>query len=82
MLVAKFVALRAMGILASARDITDAVVAALLALLVPGDTITDGGNSSYTNTLARAKLCADKELPYIYSGTNGRCGDLRRAIAW
>jgi len=70
-LVVKLVAPRAVWMMVPAGDATDATVTALLALLAPGDTIVDGGNSNYKNTLDRAKLCAEKQLHYIDCGTSG-----------
>src|SRR5471032_1287860 len=40
--------------------ITDDTVNALLPLLTAGDSVIDGGNSNYKDTLRRAKLYADK----------------------
>ncbi|MCY7355689.1 MAG: decarboxylating 6-phosphogluconate dehydrogenase [Lysobacter sp.] len=70
-LVTALVAPRAVWMMVPAGDITDATITALLALLAPGDTIIDGGNSNYKNTLDRAKLCAEKQLHYIDCGTSG-----------
>jgi len=70
-LVTALVAPRTVWMMVPAGDITDATVTALLALLAPGDTIIDGGNSNYKNTIDRAKLCADKQLQYIDCGTSG-----------
>ena len=70
-LVTALVAPRTVWMMVPAGDITDATVTALLTLLAPGDTIIDGGNSNYKNTIDRAKLCADKQLQYIDCGTSG-----------
>ena len=71
MLVTALAAPRAVWMMVPAGDITDDTVSTLLALLSPGDTIIDGGNSNYKNTLDRAKLCADNQLHYIDCGTSG-----------
>src|SRR3546814_5270560 len=54
-----------------AGDITGGTVDALVKLLSPGDTIVDGGNSNYKNTLDRAKAVSDKGLHYVDCGTSG-----------
>ena len=40
----------------------------LLGLLESGDTLIDGGNSNYKDTLRRAKACADKTIQYVDCG--------------
>ena len=70
-MVAKLAAPRAVWMMVPAGDITGSTVDALLALLDKGDTIIDGGNSNYKNTLDRAKVVADKGLHYVDSGTSG-----------
>ena len=54
-----------------AGAITDSTVTALLGLLESGDTLIDGGNSNYKDTLRRAKACADKTIQYVDCGTSG-----------
>ena len=62
---------RAVWMMVPAGDITGGTVDALLSLLSTGDTIIDGGNSNYKNTLDRAKAAAGKGLHYLDSGTSG-----------
>jgi len=62
---------RAVWMMVPAGDITGSTVDALLSLLSAGDTIIDGGNSNYKNTLDRAKAAAGKGLHYVDSGTSG-----------
>jgi 6-phosphogluconate dehydrogenase len=54
-----------------AGSITDATVDALLEKLAPGDTIIDGGNSNYKDTLARAGRSAEANIHYVDCGTSG-----------
>ncbi len=70
-LVSKLAAPRAVWMMVPAGEITDNTVTALLALLKPGDTIIDGGNSNYKDTLQRAATCAGKQIQYVDSGTSG-----------
>ena len=54
-LVAALPAPRTLWMMVPAGEITDDTVTALCALLEPGDTIIDGGNSNYKDTLRRAE---------------------------
>jgi 6-phosphogluconate dehydrogenase len=62
---------RVVWLMVPAGKITDDTVTALLPLLAAGDTVIDGGNSYYKDTLRRAELCAGKGLRYVDSGTSG-----------
>ena len=70
-LMAALPAPRVLWMMVPAGKITDDTVAALLALLEPGDTLIDGGNSNYKDTLRRAAACADRQLHYVDCGTSG-----------
>ncbi len=62
---------RAVWIMVPAGAITEDTIARLLALLQPGDTIIDGGNSNYHDTIARAQRCAEKGVAFLDAGTSG-----------
>jgi 6-phosphogluconate dehydrogenase len=62
---------RTLWMMVPAGQITDDTVTVLCALLEPGDTIIDGGNSNYKDTLRRAEACAAKQLHYVDCGTSG-----------
>jgi 6-phosphogluconate dehydrogenase len=62
---------RVVWIMVPSGKITDDTVNALLALLAPGDTVIDGGNSNYKDTLRRAAVYAAKSLGYVDTGTSG-----------
>src|SRR5262245_21805737 len=68
-LVARLERPRAVWIMLPAGEITDATVAALLESLDDGDTIVDGGNSNYKDTLRRADAAAAKSIAYVDCGT-------------
>jgi 6-phosphogluconate dehydrogenase len=70
-LVAKLAAPRAVWMMVPAGHITNGTVDTLLDLLAPGDTIVDGGNSNYKDTLDRARQCAGKGIHYVDCGTSG-----------
>jgi 6-phosphogluconate dehydrogenase len=70
-LVAKLPVPRTLWLMVPAGEITDHTLAALLPLLSSKDTVIDGGNSYYKDTLRRAKTFADQNINYIDCGTSG-----------
>jgi 6-phosphogluconate dehydrogenase len=70
-LVAALPAPRALWMMVPAGSITEGTVASLLELLAPGDTVVDGGNSNYKDTLRRADLFAGKGVRLVDCGTSG-----------
>ncbi|XVJ59740.1 MAG: decarboxylating 6-phosphogluconate dehydrogenase [Tepidisphaera sp.] len=49
----------------------DAAIAQILPSLAPGDTIIDGGNSNYKDTIRRGKELAVKGIHFVDCGTSG-----------
>lgn len=70
-LVAALPSPRVIWLMVPAGKITDDTVVALQTLLVQGDTLVDGGNSNYKDTLRRAAAYAGKGLAYVDCGTSG-----------
>jgi 6-phosphogluconate dehydrogenase len=70
-LVAKLATPRTLWLMVPAGAITDDTINALLPLLAAGDTVIDGGNSNYKDTLRRARTLADKQINLVDSGTSG-----------
>jgi len=70
-LVAMLAAPRNIWLMVPAGEITDATVTSLAALLAAGDTVIDGGNSNYRDTLRRAAALARKGIDYVDAGTSG-----------
>ena len=70
-LIAKLPAPRTLWLMVPAGAITDGTLTNLLPLLAAGDTVIDGGNSNYKDTLRRAKMLAEKRLHAIDCGTSG-----------
>ena len=70
-LVAKLPAPRALWLMVPAGGITEDTLTNLLPLLAAGDTVIDGGNSNYKDTLRRSRMFAGKEIDYIDCGTSG-----------
>ena len=70
-LVASLAAPRAVWLMVPAGEVTDATLKQLLGLLATGDTVVDGGNSNYKDTLRRAAAFAEKKIDYVDCGTSG-----------
>lgn len=54
-----------------AGDVTHAMILELIGLLQPGDTIIDGSNNFYKNTLEHGKLLAEKKIHFFDAGVSG-----------
>ena len=68
----------AIWVMLPAGDITEKTVTQLGALLGPGDTIIDGGNSFYKDDIRRAKSLKAKGIHYVDCGTSGGVWGLDR----
>ena len=62
---------RAVWVMVPAGAITEKAVSELAELLRPGDTIVDGGNSRYTDTIERASTLFKKGISFVDCGTSG-----------
>src|SRR5208282_5724210 len=69
---------RAAWIMVPSGDPTEKTVQALLAKMLAGDTIIDGGNSYFKDDVRRSKLCAAKGVFYVDVGTSGGVWGLER----
>jgi 6-phosphogluconate dehydrogenase len=70
-LVRQLQAPRAVWIMVPAGDPTENTVRALADLLTAGDTIIDGGNSNYKESVRRAAMVAERGLHFVDVGTSG-----------
>ncbi len=70
-LVARLNAPRAVWVMVPAGKPTEETFNTLSALLSPGDTILDGGNSYYKDSLRRSQTLAGKGLRFLDVGTSG-----------
>jgi len=62
---------RAIWLMVPAGDPVDQTIAALVPHLAPGDTIIDGGNSYYKDSVRRAASLAPKKINFVDCGTSG-----------
>ncbi|MFM5916559.1 MAG: phosphogluconate dehydrogenase (NAD(+)-dependent, decarboxylating) [Novosphingobium sp.] len=77
-MVAGLKAPRTVWLMVPAGRITDGAVAQLADLLEPGDTLIDGGNSHYKDSVARAAALAPKQIDFLDVGTSGGVFGLER----
>jgi len=62
---------RVVWMMVPAGEVVDRMIEALSGVLSPGDTIVDGGNSHYKDTMQRAEALARKGLHLVDVGTSG-----------
>jgi 6-phosphogluconate dehydrogenase len=62
---------RVVWIMVPAGDPTQKTIDALLGLLAEGDMIIDGGNSKWTESIARHAQCAERGVHFVDVGTSG-----------
>jgi 6-phosphogluconate dehydrogenase len=70
-LVAALPAPRVVWVMVPAGDVTQGVLDQLAAALAPGDLVVDGGNSRYTDSVARAQAFAERGIGFVDAGTSG-----------
>ncbi|MBN8938180.1 MAG: decarboxylating 6-phosphogluconate dehydrogenase [Rhizobiales bacterium] len=69
---------RAVWVMLPAGAVTEGAIAELAALLAPGDTIIDGGNTFWKDDIRRAEVLAKQQLSYLDIGTSGGVWGLER----
>jgi 6-phosphogluconate dehydrogenase len=70
-LVAALAPPRAVWVMLPAGEVTEQMVERLAALLEPGDTIVDGGNTNFNDDMRRAERLRAGGLHYVDQGTSG-----------
>ena len=70
-LVSKLSAPRAVWVMVPSGAPTEETIQAVAALLQPGDTIVDGGNTRFHDDVRRAAELKTKDLHYVDAGTSG-----------
>ncbi len=77
-LVEKLVAPRTVWIMLPAGDATEAAIIEIAAMLAPGDTIIDGGNTFWKDDVRRARELQNRGITYLDVGTSGGVWGLER----
>ena len=80
-LVSKLDAPRSVWIMVPAGDPTESTIDALADLLAEGDTIIDGGNSNYKDTIRRAETLKEKGIYFVDVGTSGGVWGLKEGYS-
>ncbi len=62
---------RAVWVMVPSGEATEQVVRDTAALLKPGDTIIDGGNSYYKDSMRRGAMLAERGIDFVDAGTSG-----------
>ena len=80
-LVSKLAAPRAVWVMVPSGDATESTITALAAQLAAGDTIIDGGNSNYKDSMRRGVTLAERGIAFIDAGTSGGVWGLKEGYA-
>ena len=62
---------RTVWVMVPAGDITESTINELAELMSPGDTLIDGGNSNFKESMRRATALAERGIDMLDSGTSG-----------
>jgi 6-phosphogluconate dehydrogenase len=62
---------RAVWVMVPAGAPTSQVIGELASVLAAGDVLLDGGNSRFSESIARAKECANRRISFLDVGTSG-----------
>ncbi len=62
---------RAVWVMVPSGEITEQVIRDVAGVLSPGDTIIDGGNSWYKDSVRRAQWLAERKIDFVDAGTSG-----------
>jgi 6-phosphogluconate dehydrogenase len=72
---------RAIWVMVPSGDATEKTIEQVAALLEPGDTVIDGGNSNYKDSMRRAASLASRKLHFLDVGTSGGVWGLKEGYS-
>jgi len=72
---------RAVWVMVPSGEPTDSTISQLASLLAPGDTIVDGGNSNYKESIRRSEALLATDLSFVDVGTSGGIWGLAEGYA-
>ena len=70
-LASKLTAPRAVWVMVPSGEVTESTINAVADSLSPGDTVIDGGNSNYKDSMRRAEALKARSLTFLDAGTSG-----------
>jgi 6-phosphogluconate dehydrogenase len=62
---------KAVWVMVPSGDPTEETIRRLAEILAPGDTVIDGGNSLYKESVRRAAFLAERKIDFVDAGTSG-----------
>jgi 6-phosphogluconate dehydrogenase len=62
---------KAVWVMVPSGEATEQTIRDLAGLLQPGDTVIDGGNSYYKDSVRRAAMLAERKIDFVDAGTSG-----------
>jgi 6-phosphogluconate dehydrogenase len=80
-LVSQLTAPRAVWVMVPSGDATESTITALAEVLASGDTVIDGGNSNYKDSMRRGIALAEHGIAFIDAGTSGGVWGLKEGYA-
>ena len=80
-LVQQLEAPRSVWVMVPSGQITEDMIQSISVLLAPGDTLIDGGNSNYKDSIRRAEHLAANDLNFIDVGTSGGVWGLKEGYS-
>ena len=80
-LVSQLAAPRTVWVMVPAGEVTESVVKAVSTLLSEGDTVIDGGNSNYKDSMRRSKELSDRGIKFLDVGTSGGVWGLKEGYS-
>ena len=72
---------RAVWVMVPSGDPTESTIKALADALSRGDTVIDGGNSNYKDSMRRAAFLKDKGIEFVDAGTSGGVWGLKEGYS-
>ncbi|TMC60832.1 MAG: decarboxylating 6-phosphogluconate dehydrogenase [Chloroflexi bacterium] len=72
---------RSVWLMVPAGEATEEIILSLMEMLSPGDTIIDGGNSNYKDSIRRAALVKTKGIDFVDVGTSGGIWGLKEGYS-
>ncbi|MCH7760636.1 decarboxylating 6-phosphogluconate dehydrogenase [candidate division TA06 bacterium] len=80
-LVSKLTTPRAVWVMVPSGSPTEETIEQLAGMIQPGDTIIDGGNSNFKDSIRRAEMLKEKKIHFVDVGTSGGIWGLKEGYS-